>query len=525
MLNTPTFILAATAPEGIPPLIILLIGIAIVIGMIVALKINAFVALITAAIAVSLMAPGDLALKISRVADAFGSTAASIGIVIALAAIIGQAMMQSGAADRVVRLFLNLFGEKKANIALMGSGFTLSIPVFFDTAFYLLVPLARSMHRKTGTHYLRYLMAIAAGGAITHTLVPPTPGPLFIASQLDVDLGTMMIMGVVVAIPSALVALLYGKWLDTKMHIPMRPYADGHPEPEPLPDSKLPSLALALAPILIPILLITANSVVKVMGANELKADPTILTDTSVESKFVHDGKLQVLTTNGEGETVYRVLGDGDITEALLAASTKDLPIAKTFQYTNLLGNPNFALLISAALAVFTLQIQRKPTKDELAKTIETALMSGGVIILITAAGGAFGGMLKAAELGPAIKDMFGDSAVAGLPLLFFAFFISSLIKFAQGSSTSAMIVTSGMIAAMITPESLTTHPVYLAMSIGCGSLFGSWMNDSGFWIFAKMGGLTEIESLKSWTPMLAILAVTGMITTVILAIILPMAN
>ena len=139
-----------------------------------------------------------------------------------------------------------------------------------------------------------------------------------------------------------------------------------------------------------------------------------------------------------------------------------------------------------------------------------------------TAAGGAFGGMLKVARLGPAIQALFGDTAVSGLPLLFFAFFIASLIKFAQGSSTSAMIVTSGMIAAMVSPESLTVNPVYLATAIGSGSLVGSWMNDSGFWIFARMGGLTEVETLKTWTPLLALLGSVGMAVTFILAILIP---
>ena len=162
----------------IPPLMILAIGVLIVLGMIIALRINAFIALITAAIAVSLMAPGETAEKMSRVAVAFGAACGNIGIVIALAAVIGKAMMDSGAADRVVRAFLNALGEKRASLALMGSGYVLSVPVFFDTVFYLLVPLARSLYRKTGKNFLLYVCAIAAGGAVTHTLVPPTPGPL-----------------------------------------------------------------------------------------------------------------------------------------------------------------------------------------------------------------------------------------------------------------------------------------------------------------------------------------------------------
>ena len=471
------------------PLLILAIGILIVVGMIVWLRINAFIALITAAIVVSLLAPGAWALKIERVASAFGETAASIGIVIALAAVIGKAMMDSGAADRVVTMFLSALGEKRSGAAMMGSGFTLSIPVFFDTAFYLLVPLARSLFRRTRKHYLKYLMAIAAGGAVTHTLVPPTPGPLFIANRLGVDLGVMILMGIVVGLPTAVVGLLYARWLDRKAPIEMRPY-EGEVEAEILAPDRLPGLLISLAPILLPILLITLNSVVKVMAQAALPGAP---------------------------------LRDPELTDAILAAAADGLPIAELFQWTNLVGNPNLALLLSAAIAVTTLFYQRRPTARQLAGTIETALMSGGVIILITAAGGAFGSMLRAAQLGEAIQGTFGDAATSGIALLLFAFFIASLLKFAQGSSTSAMIIASGMVAAMLAPESLTVHPVYLALAIGCGSLVGSWMNDSGFWIFAKMGVLTEVETLKSWSVLLAILGVTGFVATLIVAVVFPM--
>src|SRR5690606_11805453 len=130
-----------------------------------------------------------------------------IGIVIAMAAIIGKCMLDSGAADRIVRWAVSLTGQSKASVGLMGSGFLLAIPVFFDTVFYLLVPLARSLHRQTQKHYLRYLMAIATGGAITHTLVPPTPGPLLVSANLGVEIGLMMIVGVLVALPSAIIGL------------------------------------------------------------------------------------------------------------------------------------------------------------------------------------------------------------------------------------------------------------------------------------------------------------------------------
>ena len=171
------------------PFLILFIGVAVVIGMIIGMRINAFVALITAALVVSFLSPGEIADKVSRVASAFGATAGGIGIVIALAAVIGKCLMDSGAADRVVQAFVKGMGEKRSSIALSGSGFVLSIPVFFDTVFYLLVPLARSLYRSTKKNYLKYVLAISAGAAVTHTLVPPTPGPLLMAQQLGVRSG------------------------------------------------------------------------------------------------------------------------------------------------------------------------------------------------------------------------------------------------------------------------------------------------------------------------------------------------
>lgn len=473
------------------PFLILLVGLVVVLGLIIGLRVNAFLALISAALVVSLLAPGPMALKVERVAAAFGGTAASIGIVIALAAVIGAAMMRSGAADRIANGFLSALGERRASAAMAGSGFTLSIPVFFDTAFYLLVPLARSLARTTGRNYLRYLVAIAAGAAITHTLVPPTPGPLFMANRFGVDLGVMILTGLAVGVPSAAVGLLFATWLDRRMPIPLRPYEgddvlDASPD-----DDRLPGMALSLAPIVLPIMLITVNSVVKVLAQQAIPDAP---------------------------------LRDPALTEAILAAAANGLAIAQMYQWTNLLGNPNFALLLSAALAVWTYQRQQRPSAEHLGKVIESALMSGGVIILITAAGGAFGAMLRAAELGTAIEALFGDVSAAGLGLLVLAFGIASLLKFAQGSSTSAMIITAGMLGAMLDPTALPFHPVYLAMAIGSGSLVGSWMNDSGFWIFAKMGVLTEVETLKSWTPLLVILGTTSFLMTCLLALLLPLA-
>ena len=456
-----------------PPTLILLIGMATILGAILLLRLNAFLALITAAIVVSVLAPGEPAVKIARVAEGFGRTAGSIGVVIALAAIAGKAMMDSGAADRIVKAFLALLGEKRGATALCATGYVLSIPVFFDTVFYLLVPLARSMYGRTNRNYLKYIMAIAAGAAATHTLVPPTPGPLAVAGTLGVDLGTMVLVGLVVALPAAGVGLLYAGWVDRRMPVVPRENPGGGAAPS-AGTHPLPGLIPSLLPIVLPVLLISSNTVVVSMTSRAA----------------VHT-------------TVWSALSP----------------------YTAIIGNANLALLVSAVVAMGVYARQRGASRADLAEMVETSLMSAGLIILITAAGGAFGATLQAAQIGPVIEAAFGArGSGSGMALLLLGFAVASVMKIAQGSSTVAMITTAAMLAAMIPgPGALPFHTVYVATAIASGSLVGTWMNDSGFWVFSKMGGVTEIETLKSWTPLLAVVGVTGMVTTLVLAVLVPL--
>ena len=583
----------------------LAVGIVVVLGLIIGLKVNAFIALITAAIVVSLMAPGDWGGKISRVASSFGSSAGGIGIVIAMAAVIGKCMLDSGAADRVVRFFVNLFGEKRSPAALMGSGFVLAVPVFFDTVFYLLVPLARSLFRRTNKDYLKYILAIGAGGAITHTLVPPTPGPLMMASNLGFDVGMMIMVGALVALPAAIAGLLFAGVMNRIMPVPMRQIGN-EPEPQPLNDDELPSLFMSLLPVILPVIMISTNTVLSTIADSEHAAllrdgdiDDWAAFQSAVSYSEKSPGKrvIETLRSSPEGEDVAEVLLSSDVLvdeeeqqQKILASlndivlgdkgfydedywigykldgTTKSLlgkdrvrmkkvdvermnrllletafntensevihphvwetPARKRADISSLFGNANLALLLSAVIAMGTLVHQRGLSWGELANATEIALMSGGVIILITAGGGAFGAMLKEAQVGDAIKSLFAiseDAQGAGVMFLVLGFAIAAVLKVAQGSSTVAMITGSAMLAGIAQPETLGYHPVYLATAIGGGSLVGSWMNDSGFWIFAKMGGLTETEALKSWTVMLLILGVVSFGMTVLLAMVMPL--
>lgn len=437
----------------------------VVVILIMVLRLNAFVALIVAALVVSLLAPGDMTDKASRVAIAFGATAGSIGVVIALAAIIGMCMLESRAADRIVYAFLRAFGRDRADNALLGSGFVLSIPVFFDTVFYLLIPLARSMYRQTGRRYAKYVMVICAGALLTHSLVPPTPGPLAMAQNLGVDLGTMILVGLLVGAPAAVIGLVVAGWLDARLNIPMRG-RDEEPDTSQRLSNQHPCLGIAVLPIVLPVALISAN-------------------------------------------TLAAVIAPGS-------------PIAR---WAAVIGNANFAMLIAAAAALLLYVQVRRPNRTEFAANVERALMSGGLIILITSAGGSFGAMLQTAGIGPAIQALFGTATGTGGALLVMGFAMASLLKLAQGSSTVSMITTSAILGAMISPGSLAFDAVYLALAIGSGSLVGSWMNDSGFWVVSKMGGLTEAETFKTWSVIAATVGAAGFVVTFVLALLMPLAD
>jgi len=529
------------------PLLILIIGVVVVIGLIIVLRVHAFIALITTAILVSLLAPGELSVKVTRVAEAFGSTVGAIGIVIALAAVIGTCLMESGAADRIVRAFLSVLGEKRSSWALMGSGFVLSIPVFFDTVFYLLIPLARSLHKRTHKNYMLYLMAICAGGCITHTLVPPTPGPLFIAAMFKIDLGLMILVGTMIALPTAIVALMVCGLINRYVDIPMRSYSDG-PEPEPMTDEQLPPLWLSFLPVLLPVILISSHTVANVFAKAELVDLLTNrLTETAVVAAEDAETLAQDLVTaslvsptdDADGlaeQLVSRKIGGteqeaGQLAQDLVRANlfatveAAPRPAQDRANVTAVLGSPNLALLLSAVIAMGMMVWKRKMPLKELARKVDTSLMSGGVIILITAGGGAFGAMLREAGIQTMIEQRFsGGTQNVGMMIFFVAFGVSAMLKFAQGSSTVAMITTSSMFAAMgVTSEMLGCNLVYLATAIGGGALVGSWMNDSGFWIISRMGVLTETEALKSWTVLLATLGITSFAFSLLFSRLLPL--
>ncbi|WP_049969766.1 GntP family permease [Haladaptatus cibarius] len=465
------------------PLVAFVVGVAVVVLLLVYLDLPAFIGLLIAAFTVGLIAPEIPAGEVpATVATTFGEEMAGIGIPILMAAVIGKSMMSSGAAERVVRGFVSLTGRDNAEYALWGSSSLLSIPVFFDNVFYLMAPLARSMRSRIGKNYTLFLVVVGAGAATTHVFVPPTPGPLAVASEIGVNLGTTILVGLAVAIPSALVGgLAYGHWINARLDIPLRDSMDTEgsdlAELSERKTSALPGMFESLLPILLAVVLVGSNTIT-----------------TTLRESY---GELP-----------------GWLTSAISQSALNEIaPV------TNFLGNPNFALTVAAIVAAVTFLRSRDLGQKLWSDELTDALKNGGNIAAITATGGAFGGMLAAAGVGGYISG-----ALSGLDigLLVTAWVIAATIRIAQGSATVAMLTTAGIVAPQT--AQLAVHPAYLVMAIGAGGNICSWYNDSGFWLVKEIGGLTQSETLKTWTVLTTLISVTGIVTVLVLSSLFPLA-
>jgi GntP family gluconate:H+ symporter len=487
------------------------LAVAVVLTAILVFRLHAFLTLLLAGLLVAALTTGeqlrsytdaqidndkmsaDAADKIvatsapARLAGAFGETAGKIGILIALASIIGQCLLESGAASTIVERMLRLTGPRRAPEALAASAFVLGIPVFFDTVFYLMIPLARSLRRKLGSNYVLYILAILAGGSIAHSLVPPTPGPLLVAGELGIDIGTMMVAGLVIGGCSSVVSLAAARLINRLVDVPLRfdedtsdadqreasaeALAEGASDQD---QADKPSLLRSLAPIAVPVLLISIGSVIDYAWNND--APPT-----------------------GSGES------GGSMTSAPQSLVTFLLALA----------NKNVALGIGVVLAF---SLVRYCPEAKRATLVGRSLASAGNIILITAAGGAFGAMLRQAGIEGAVGSLAQD--VPGIMILPVAFAVTAAIRTLQGSATVAMITAVGVLQGFA--PGLPFHPVYLAMAIGAGSKPVSWMTDSAFWVITRMSGMTEAEGLRVISPMSIAMGFAALAFTMLFAWIYP---
>ena len=466
---------AALADPGLWPFAVLVLSVALLVVLIAVLRVHAFLALVLAAIAAGLLAPvGSLPGEPERshyvqavelTTSEFGTTAGKVAVVIALAAVIGMCLMESGAADKVVRRFLAVFGEKRSGLAILLSSYVLSIPIFFDTFFMLVLPLARALALRTGRNYVLYVMAICSAGVITHGLVVPHPGPLTMAEVMNVDVGQTIVAGLLVGtIPLAASWFLIRR-LDRRLDLPA-PAHPGDAAALDRPESELPSFTFSILPVLLPIVLISSASTAAAMRGFSAE----------------HPG---------------------------------------LFRAVEFIGNRNVALLAGAFLAIALLMRTKRLPLARVGELIGPPFETAGVIILITSAGGAFGLMLKNAGVGEAIRAA-AEGREVNLVLLSWA--VAAVIRIAQGSTTVALLTTAAMMEPMLSgPDPLPFHRVYVFLAIGFGGTILSWMNDSGFWVVGRLSGFTEKQTLQTWTVVLSFNSVVGLLATLLLSRVLPL--
>lgn len=440
--------------------LIVIFSIALLSFLIMKCKIHAFFSLIITAVSVGLLSGLTLADSIALTTTKLGGSISNIAVVIGLAVVSGQLMDESGAAEKIARSILKLTGNDKAPLAMVGTGYVLSIPLFSDTCYYLMIPIARALSLSGGGSFVAMVVAMGCGALATHCFVPPTPGPLAMAETLGVDLGLTMLVGMVIAAFSALAGgWLWGQFISKRIEIPRERYALG--EADRGAERKLPGLGISLLPIIIPVVLVAGNT----------------------------------------------------LTNAFL-------PGTAAARFFGTFGQAVVALAISVLVSYIMLGLKAGKSAGELFEMTERAIAIGAVCILITGAGGAFGGVLVECGIGSSITGLFSST---GISPIIFAYFMAVIFKTSQGSSATAMITVSAMLAPIITEMGLTVNPVYILTAIAAGSMTFSWMNDSGFWVIAKLCNMTEKESMKTVSMGSAIMSVVGLMMTLILSFIFPM--
>ncbi len=444
--------------EGTLLLIILILSVLFIIVATSVLKLHPFFVLLLASFGVGFAVGMPLQKIIKTINEGFGSLMAYIGLVIIFGTIIGTILEKSGGAIKIADVILKLFGKKKPTLAMSIIGAVVSIPVFCDSGFVILSSLNKAVARRAKVRLATMTVALASGLYATHTLVPPTPGPIAAAGNLGASdyLGTVIIVGLITAIP----AILVGYWW--ALRIGHSIIIEGENEEVQLEgnsvqNNELPSALKSFTPIVLPILLISLASVVKFLEWQGVLADIILFT-----------------------------------------------------------GNPLVALFIGLIFSFLLIPVF---DQEHLSGWIGEGVTHAGPILLITGAGGAFGSILKATPLTELIKGLVNNGEISGVFFILLAFFVAAALKTSQGSSTAALVITSSLIAPLL-PALHISSPLALSlvvMAIGAGAMTISHANDSYFWVVTQFSGLQVNQSYRSYTIATLLQGVTVLITTAIL--------
>lgn len=424
------------------------IGLVILLVLIIRFKVHAMISILVGAISIGLIAGMPAAQIINAVNDGIGNTLKGIALLVGLGSMFGAILEVSGGAQTLAVTMVRRFGDEKAAWALGITGLVIAMPVFFDAGLIILIPLAFSLAKRTKRSSLFYAIPLLAGLAVGHAFIPPTPGPVLVATMLGVDLGWVIMVGIFCGVFAMIVAgPIWGSFCGKKYNVPVPEHVANQAD---FDESKLPAFGTIVSIILIPLLFIILDSIFGVV----LPADNAIV------------------------------------------------------QLFAFLGEPFVALLIATIVAMLVLGLKHGYTMEELEKVMTKSLEPTGLILLVTACGGVLRYTLQYSGLG----DVIGAAVASmNLPLVVLAFFVAVLVRISVGSATVAMTMAAGIVAAIPGISELSPlYLACVTAAIAGGSTVCSHFNDSGFWLVKSLVGLDEKTTLKTWTVMETLVGVIG---------------
>ena len=432
-----------------------LIGLALLLVLIIKFKVQAMVAILVGAIVIGLVAGMPFDDIVTAVNDGIGNTLKGIALLVGLGSMFGAILEVSGGAQTLAVSMVKWFGDKKAAWALGITGLVISMPVFFDAGLIILIPLAFSLAKRTKRSSLFYAIPLLAGLAVGHAFIPPTPGPVLVATMLGVDLGWVIMVGIFCGIFAMIVAgPVWGSICGSKYYVPVPEHVANQ---EDFDESKLPNFWTIVGIILIPLVLIILDSIAGVVPAMA---------------------------------PVQPILG--------------------------FLGEPFVALLIATIVAMFVLGVKHGYKMEELEKIMTKSLEPTGLILLVTACGGVLRYMLQYSGLGDVIGNAVSS---ANLPIVVVAFIVAALVRICVGSATVAMTMAAGIIAAMPGIADLSPlYLACTTAAVAGGATVCSHFNDSGFWLVKSLVGMDEKTTLKTWTIMETLVGGTGFVVALIIS-------
>ncbi|MEH3140007.1 MAG: gluconate:H+ symporter [Mycobacterium kyogaense] len=459
-----------------------LAGIALIVVLITVAKLHPFLSLIFGALTVGIVAGMNTGDVLESFSDGFGTTAAGVGILIALGAMFAKLLADSGGADEIVDTIVGRASPRALPWAMAVVGAIIGLPMFFEIGVVLLMPVIYLVAKRSGLSLITIGIPALAGLSAMHGLVPPHPGPLTAIDLLGADLGVTLALGVAVAIPTVIVAgplfgKLAGRWV--VIDIPDRFNADD------------------------------------VRGGGDGNGG------TGIAESGGAAGGLQTVaqrTRPSFGITIFSVL----LPVALMMGKAlvdifiddENNVLRQTF---DILGRPLMALLIAVIVGIFTLGRGAAMTRDQIVKCVESSLPPVAGIILIVAAGGGFKQLLVDTGIGTLLADW---AKGANVSVILLAWTLAVLIRLATGSATVATITASSLMLGLV--EGLSTGEVSLVvLAIGAGSLFFSHVNDAGFWLIKEFFGMSVGQTIKSWSVMETVLSVTGLILVLLLGLVI----